>query len=193
MKKVLLAVFTVLTIMSVNAQEKGKIRVGLDLGYVFATGGGGLLVNLEPKYNIADNMSVGIRFSSAAVGRNLTSPDITDSDALDIDLAFNSSYLATFDYYFNKGNSSTAPYIGAGLGSYSFGKIKGIEPGLNELPDAESKFGGMIRGGVEFGKFKLGIEYNIVPSTDYGDDITSTNSYFGASVGFYVGGGKWGK
>jgi len=42
-------------------------------------------------------------------------------------------------------------------------------------------------------EYKLGVEYNIVPSTDYGDDITSTNSYFGASVGFYVGGGKWGK
>ena len=61
MKNILLITIMVLGITSLSAQEKGKVRVGLDLGYAFATGGGGALVSLEPKYNLTNNSNVGLR------------------------------------------------------------------------------------------------------------------------------------
>ena len=57
MKYLLVITIIVLGITSLSAQEKDKVRVGLDLGYVFAKDGGGILFNLEPKYNLTDNSS----------------------------------------------------------------------------------------------------------------------------------------
>ena len=49
----------------------------------------------------------------------------------------------------------------------------------------------MIRGGIELGKLRLAFEYNIIPKTDFESGGSISNSYFGVSIGFYVGGGKW--
>ena len=56
----------------------------------------------------------------------------------------------------------------------------------------------MIRAGVELGKFRIGAEYNIVPSSDLQNSSGVTvgsaiNEYYGITLGFFVGGGKWGK
>ncbi len=41
----------------------------------------------------------------------------------------------------------------------------------------------MISGGIEIGKLRLALKYNIVPKTDFeGGEIK--NSYLGASIGF---------
>ncbi len=188
-KLVLFGAIIALGLTNVNAQEKGKIRVGLDLGYSGGSGGGGVLVNIEPKYNISDNMNVGLRLGAAAFARSLEG----NGAEVDLDVATNGNYLATFDYYFNNGNSSLAPYLGAGLGIYSLAKANFSSAGTSATVRAENEFGGMVRGGVEIGKFRLGVEYNIVPKTDLDAGVSSKNSYLGVSLGFYVGGGKWKK
>jgi len=66
MNRLLLVVIFVFGISSMNSQEKEKFRMGLDLGYAFASEGGGALFNIEPKYNITDNSNVGIRIGAAA-------------------------------------------------------------------------------------------------------------------------------
>lgn len=166
MKKLLLIGFIILGITSISAQEKGKIRAGLDLGGYF-NDDGGVLLSLEVKYNLTDNSNVGMRFGAK-------------SDPLGGDAA---NYIsATYDYYFHNNNSSRAPFIGAGLGGYS------------GVYDDKFNFTGMIRGGVELRKFRISLEYNLIPDTELiiGDfSIVYKNSYFGASIGFYVGGGKW--
>jgi len=185
MKNILLITIMVLGITSLSAQEKGKVRVGLDLGYTFATGGGGALVSLEPKYNLTDNSNVGLRIGLAAYVRNI------ESD-INLDASVNSSVLATYDYYFNKGNSSTSPFLGAGLGIYSLASLKS-DSLINDEIGNGTEFGGMIRGGVELGKLRLALEYNIVPKTDFQLGRSIKNSYLGASIGFYLGGRKWKK
>lgn len=187
MKKLLLVAAIITIGISVNAQEKGKIRVGLDFGYAFAKGGGGGLVSLEPKYNVTDNSNVGLRIGLAAYVRNI------DSN-IDLDASINSNVLATYDYYFNKGNSSTSPFLGAGLGIYSLASIKSDSfiYDQNEVGSG-TEFGGMIRGGAEFGKLRLAIEYNFVPKTKFPQGQSIKNGYLGASIGFYLGGGKWKK
>ena len=55
----------------------------------------------------------------------------------------------------------------------------------------------MVRVGVELDKFRIGAEYNFVPSSNLqtvqGEVIgQATNEYFGFTLGFFVGGGRWG-
>jgi outer membrane protein W len=202
MKKIILSLAALMTFAFATAQEEGKFRVGLDLGYTIPSGGGGgILISLEPKYNITDNMNIGLRFGSAAMVRNFSGSDIDGN--LKANIASNGSYLATYDYYF-KGSSSFVPYVGAGAGIYTLANVgfSSTDVSANEASllklDATSKFGGLIRAGFEWGKFRMGLEYNIVPKSNLvdftGEKIgTAQNSYLGIHLGFYVGGGKWGK
>lgn len=64
--------------------------------------------------------------------------------------------------------------------------------------DATGKMGGLVRGGFEWGKFRMGLEYNWVPKTTLEDSNGNTigkiaNSYLGIHLGFCLCGGKWGK
>lgn len=173
MKKLLVITFFIFGIMSINAQEKGKFRVGLDLGGVFSQGEGGLLVSIEPKYSLTDNSNLGLRLGAATEISGI----IADGS---------SSVLGTYDYYFNNENSSFSPFLGAGLGLYFYERVS-----LFGSNSSETKFGSLIRGGAELGKFRIALEYNILPKTNYESGESVKNSYFGASLGFYVGGGKW--
>lgn len=187
MKKVyLLLILAVVGVLSINAQEKGRVRGGIDFGYCAPKGGGGIAVDLNLGYNIADNMNVGVKYASAVMGKTIKS----DGISVDADLKATSSYLGTFNYYFNSGKSSFAPFVGCGLGYYALGNLKIADLGSDVSVDG--KFGGLLTTGFEAGKFKLGVEYNIVPSTKV-ESATVTNSYLVVSLGFYFGGGRWKK
>ena len=196
MKKIILSVCIAFFCVSGYAQKEGGFRVGLDLGVVPTNGGGGVLFSLEPKYNIKDNMNVGLRIGIAAIVR-----DINDSGATtSAKVAANGSYVATYDYYFNGAGKSFVPYIGAGAGYYSIANVEfdDTDNSDNVMVDATGKMGGLVRGGFEWGKFRMGLEYNLVPESTLQDNNgnnqgTVANSYVGIHLGFYVGGGKWGK
>ncbi|MFH6971898.1 hypothetical protein DR871_011150 [Flavobacterium petrolei] len=196
MKKIILSACIAFFCVSSYAQKEGGFRVGLDLGVVPTNGGGGALFSLEPKYNIKDNMNVGLRIGIAAIVR-----DINDSGATtSAKVAANGSYVATYDYYFNGAGKSFVPYIGAGAGYYSIANVELDDTNnSNDVNvDATGKMGGLVRGGFEWGKFRMGLEYNLVPESNLQDingnnQGTVANSYLGIHLGFYVGGGKWGK
>jgi hypothetical protein len=196
MKKIILSVCIAFFCVSGYAQKEGGFRVGLDLGVVPTNGGGGVMFSLEPKYNIKDNMNVGLRIGIAAIVR-----DINDSGATtSAKVAANGSYVATYDYYFNGAGKSFVPYIGAGAGYYSIANVEfdDTDNSDNVMVDATGKMGGLVRGGFEWGKFRMGLEYNLVPESTLQDingnnQGTVANSYVGIHLGFYVGGGKWGK
>jgi outer membrane protein W len=181
-----------------NAQEKGKFRVGLDLGYtVPSAGGGGILYYLEPKYNIQENMNIGLRIGGATMARDVVYIQSTD-DATG-KLSANGIIALTYDYYFKKPGSNFAPFVGAGLGWARFGSFEvdtTIDPDDYGTLSTNSAIAPMIRAGFEARKFRLGLDYNFIPKSDLvnlqGDVIgTSANSYLGIAIGFYVGGGKW--
>ncbi|HET9825207.1 MAG TPA: hypothetical protein VFP87_07735, partial [Chitinophagaceae bacterium] len=104
-------------------------------------------------------------------------------------------YLATGDYYFMN-DYAFRPFAGAGMGLY---RIAGVQVNSGtEGASATSKFGGMIRAGVELSHLRVGVEYNIVPSTTFqGYDmngnpatLTSKNGYIGLKLGVCFGGGR---
>jgi len=195
MKKLFFALTLMLAVAQVShAQEEGKFRVGLEAGYTMPSGGGGVLFAVEPKYNIADNMNIGIRFESAAMAKNVN----VGSNSAEASLTASISYSGTFDYYFNSGSSSFAPFFGAGAGYSSLGSVgfdvtdvEGIEgdAGL----EVDGKFGGLLRAGFEASKFRLAATYNLIGKTELAEGLEVKNSYLGISLGFYLGGGKWKK
>jgi hypothetical protein len=196
MKKIILAIIGILAFENGYSQEEGKFRVGLDLGYAAPTnGGGGIMFSIEPKYNIKDNMNVGLRIGGAGMAREVESDGITISG----NLSANGSYVATYDYYFSREGKTFVPYLGAGAGYYELANLEfdNVSSGSYQV-DGNGKMGGLLRGGFEWSKFRMGLECNLVPKSTLkntnGANVGSiSNSYFGFHLGFYVGGGKWGK
>lgn len=183
MKKIFYALLLMLAVGQVaQAQAQGKFRVGLDLGYTMPDGGGGVLIAIEPKYNIADNMNIGLRFESAAMAKNVSSDILT----MEASLAASGTYSGTFDYYFNSGSSSFAPFLGGGVGYSTLGNLSSsvdteLVEGSVEL-EVDGKFGGLIRAGFEAGKFRVAATYNLIGKTDLGEGAEIKNSYLGISL-----------
>jgi len=182
------------------AQEEGMFRVGMDLGYTIpGSGGGGLLFYLEPKYNIKDNLNIGLRFGTAAMVRDIKYYSM--SDEVTGTLSANVSVALTADYYFEGLGENFAPFVGGGIGSMSFASLE-----INSETDLDDDYLGtfetrnalapFIRAGFETGKFRLSLDYNIVPKSNIinsqGAVIgESGNSYLGIAIGIFVGGGRW--
>jgi hypothetical protein len=71
---------------------------------------------------------------------------------------------------------------------------------IEELPNPSKTLGGALRAGFEAGKFRMALEYYLIPATTKYDVVnimkpegSSANSYLSLNVGFYFGGGKWKK
>ncbi len=190
MKKIFFAFLLMLAVVQVSqAQEEGKFRVGLEGGYTMPSGGGGVLLAIEPKYNIADNMNIGIRFESAAMAKNVSQNGLS----LEANIAASGTYSGTFDYYFHNGSSSFAPFFGAGAGYSTLANIAFDEAGPeSDEAELDGKFAGLLRTGFEAGKFRLTVSYSLVGKSEI-EGAEIKNSYLGVSLGFYLGGGKWKK
>lgn len=200
MKKVILTLVGILSLTCATAQEKNKFRIGMDLGYIKPIeGNGGASFAIEPKFNITDNMNVGLRVGTALMARSVTD---AGGNKVNAKLTGNVNFALTYDYYIKSAGSSFAPYIGVGVGNYRISAANvtiGDNSTLNTTAkdialNSESKFGALGRIGFEVGKVRLGAEYNFVPKSVQNinkQDFKYQNSYVGVTLGFYLGGGKW--
>jgi outer membrane protein X len=170
-------------------------KVDVSAGYALPAGSGskgGVLLVVEPKYAVMSNLSLGLRMEIAIVAR--FSGYDANGNPLDLSVKGSGGYLATADYYFTD-NYSFRPFVGAGAGIFTLASAE--SSGAGSAIATGAKFGGMIRGGIEAGHFRFGIEYNLIPkSTLNGYDvngdpakISSKNSYLGIKVGVCFGGG----
>jgi len=204
MKKLVLSLLIAAMAFNVNAQEKGKIRVGLDAGLGLPNAGAGFNGGLDLRYNIEDNINVGLKFTSGLLIKDINVDNVANTASLTTSII--SSYLATSDYYFGKGTSIFSPFLGGGLGFYKVINI-GLSASGTSTPTpptntsvflGETKFGGLLRGGFELGHFRMGLEYYLIPSSNTVDinnviNGTTGNSFLNISLGFYFGGGHWKK
>jgi len=205
MKKFIFSILLCLLVVSLQAQVKGKLRLGGNLGLTIPTGGfGGAIDVLDLRYNFLDNLNAGVKVGGAFMLRDVTQV----SDAMtEATMHLNTNIMLVGDYYFNKGTSSFAPFIGGGIGSFSiFDLYMQAESDteynyeLDEIPSPERTYGGALRAGFEIGKFRMALEYYIIPETtkyDVNNILqaagTSANNYVSLNLGFYFGGGKWKK
>ncbi len=195
MKKIVLSFLLLAAVAIANAQYEFKpFKVDVSLGYAIPGGEGakgGVLFVIEPKYAVIPSVSLGLRLETAIMARGRTDASGTNTE---FDVKAAGSYLVTGDYYFT--SSKARPFAGAGLGLYSLAAASTEDEGASV--SSGSKFGQMIRAGVELSHFRVGLEYNIVPKTtmEYinsnGVKTTSSmkNGYVGIKVGFTIGGGR---
>ena len=201
MKKLITILVLTLVIHTTYSQQADRFRFQMDLGAAAPKDGGiGALVNLEPQILVMKNLAVGMRFGFAGLAKDITYYEIPDDYTGEI--AGNTSVSGTVNYYFNYGKNRVAPYIGAGFGYYGLSNIdiEGTDIDEDDIENLKASFAWapMIRAGVELGKFRIGAEYNFVPKSDLqnvsGEVIgQATNEYFGFTLGFFVGGGRWGR
>jgi outer membrane protein X len=196
MKKITFSILLLASVIFVSAQNQFKpFKFDLSTGYAIPSGKGakgGILFVGEPKYAVIPNLSVGLRFEIAVMARGMSD---ASGNVAQVDVKAAGSYLATGDYYFTQ--NVVRPFSGVGLGIYSLASASASNS--TAAAGAGSKFGEMVRAGVEISHFRLGFEYNIVPTTNIqavdaqsGETytITSKNSYIGIKIGATIGGGR---
>lgn len=195
MKKIAFSILCIGLAIISNAQTSFKpFKVDLSTGYAIPGGKGakgGILFAIEPKYAVIPNLSVGLRFEAAVMARGFADQN---GNAAEVDVKAAGSYLATADYYLT--NNTVRPFAGAGLGLFSLASASANDNG-GSAGATGSKFGGLVRAGVEISHFRLGVEYNLVPQTTVTViDGNSTyeskakNGYIGIKIGAVIGGGK---
>ena len=200
--KNLLAIFILSSTITLSTKGQDAVnlkpfKVDLSIGYAIPGGEGtkgGIVLAVEPKYAVIPNLAVGLRMEGAIIAK--FSGYDENGNAMNTKVKAAGSYLATGDYYFTN-NYALRPFAGAGAGIFS---LAGIEVNSSsENISGGSKFGGMVRGGIEAGHFRLGLEYNIVPKTtfegydsdgNYVTGLTSSNNYMGIKIGAFIGGGR---
>ena len=198
MKKITLGILFLSSVVFAKAQdaEFKPFKVDLALGYAIPGGTGakgGVLFALEPKYAVIPNVSVGLRMEGAVMVRGHVD---ANGNAEDLSAKAAGSYLVTGDYYFT--STTVRPFAGLGLGIYSLATASSDNNGTTSSASAGSKFGEMVRAGVEIAHFRVGLEYNIVPKTKYEvvasngakSELSSKNGYIGIKLGFFIGGGR---
>jgi len=159
------------------AQESGKLRIGLDIGYpkvnesVF-----GLLGAIELKYNLRDNMNIGLK----AEGVSFTKHKSYSANVL--------SFSVTYDYYFHAEGSRWAPFIGAGLGYY-FCNVS--DSSFSDKKHSYNNPTCFIRTGFEFKKFRTFFAYNLIRKPSESNLSNRNSDYISLGIGFYIGGGIW--
>lgn len=117
---------------------------------------GGISLGAELRYNVKDNISVGLRSEISFLGN----AEI-DSDDENFDLGAFKTAMATADYYFST-TSSRRFFAGIGIGNFQTAtlEIRDGQGTINEI-GGSSSFGLMPRAGFEFGHLRIEVQYNI--------------------------------
>ena len=185
MKKILFSTLLLGVAFFGNAQSTAfkPFKFDFAVGYGIPAGSGssaGVILALEPKYSINNNITLGLRFEGAVLAKASydANTGVTKADA-----HFNASYLATGDYFFN--TNSFRPFVGLGVGLFNSVAAAADNTGTAEASVSTNKFGAAPRVGFEAGHFRMGVEYNIA-----GKSGSINNNYLGIKIGFFVGGGK---
>lgn len=194
-KEKLLQIITLFYLLNLNAQVTLRIEPGVLLET--DSNNLGLLLNIEPKVKASENTVIGLRFGIAINPQKIRLDDSLPYFIDEMDDNAVISFVPTYDYYFN--NKYHRPYVGFGLGYYLFNDIdvsNRNSGSLNVLEgNVKNQLGFLLRGGLEIGNTRYGLEYNFMPKADIkipdGQTIgTINNSYLGLSIGFKIGGRK---
>ncbi|MDR0753945.1 MAG: porin family protein [Prevotellaceae bacterium] len=180
MKKLLfIAVLICGVALSAQSQEFKPFRVDAGIGYALPFSDaldGGIQFYLEPKYEVAPQIAVGLRWEGSLFAG-------VEQEGQSVDVKLSSAYMVTGDYYFN--NNKFRPFAGLGLGLYSIGAASVTVNDQTVEGEAKNNFGAMIRAGFDISHFRLALSYNYGGKS--GDE---TFHFFGATIGFYLGGGR---
>ena len=164
------------------AQEAGKLRMGLEGGILFPleeSDGVFLKKAMELKYNLQNNMNIGIKAESTSFWKTKSY------------IANLLSFFATYDYYFHSEGNLFSPFIGAGLGYYFCKADDYYYYPHDYLKRKTNNPTFFIRTGFEYWKLRTSLAYNLVRNPNEISPEGKNNDYVSLTIGFYIGGGKW--
>lgn len=191
-RKQLLASFFILIVFTASAQDRFEVvhhykpfEVELNAGYARPQGKGakvGVLLGMEPRYNLVDRVAIGLRMEATAMARGYVGVDGTTPNG-NGEAGIGMHFTPTVEYYFT--NRLVRPFIGGGAGIYNFLSIEANSDngGSVQVP-ASTRFGGFGRAGIEIWHLRAAFEYNFVGKTN-----NINNNYFGIKLGIVLGGG----
>ncbi len=155
-----------------QAESYQPVRVDLTVygAYVPADAnawGGGAAI--EPKYNLTDQLSIGLRFEAAAFVTQSVQVGPAGSQQVSISQGARAvtAYLAKADWYFT--TSTVRPFAGLGLGLYRIGSGSQSVTGSGTVVQTASTFQGFglcPQLGVNFGGFRLAGTYHVITGGD---------------------------
>lgn len=181
MKRLALPLLALLVLAAPAARAQAPnfqpIRVDLTFFGAYASAdatswGGG--VTLEPKYNLTDHLSIGLRFDAAAfVTQDVTVSSETGDASVSQGARAVTTFLAKADYYLT--TTPVRPFVGLGLGLYRIGAGSQDVSGGSVVQTASSfsGFGLCPQLGVNFGGFRLAATYHLVTG---GDMVVATQA-----------------
>lgn len=187
MRRILLYIlFLMLTTFYMSAQSDYhtfKVDVGMLVGDVSEHNVGLMAPYIEPKFNINNNITIGIRAEYVFYTKedfikyDPQNPYFSDFDAD----GWTMSVLPTIDYYFS--DTFIRPFVGIGAGVYYMYNTKENSFDFNHDQRVVA-FGYAPRIGFNIGQFRIAAEYNAILSEEV------TLNYFAFKVGYEIGGGK---
>lgn len=186
MKRSVLHIFCLLVLaLPLSAQNEYrpfKLDVGFLLGEVNEHSVGLVAPYIEPKLNINNHFTVGMRFEYVFYSKeNFIDYDPNNPYWSDFDAdGWTFSTVLSGDYYFN--DHYFRPFVGVGAGLYYMYNAK--ENSYLNFNEHTLSFGYVPRVGFNLGEFRCACEYNFILS-----DKTNL-SYFSLKVGYEIGGGK---
>src|SRR6266542_2719344 len=180
MKLILFLFLSLHALINAFAQSRTykPFKLDLAIGLLFPTGNTFLderfLFAMEPKYNLTDQLSLGLRMEVAPYTNFAGSSNEFVVKSV-------SSYLLTSDYFFNNAKKFR-PFIGIGTGIF----LQTIRSnGFPIVTTKEKKFGLETRVGLERNHFRLALEYN----TTFNNQESKMN-YISLKMGVFLWGNR---
>ncbi|MEM9649375.1 MAG: hypothetical protein AAF969_12920 [Bacteroidota bacterium] len=183
-------------LQQVLAQDDSNIKLNLEPGILLKTKSEslGFLINVEPSIAVSVRCVIGLRFGLAInphrFENNNSSQFSFDKETDHAVLSF----VPTYNYYLNE--NYNRPYVGLGVGYYVVSAIDIANPS-EDVSEGSTKnqIGFMTRGGMEFGRTKIGLEYNFIPKADVSIPNGQTigkiaTGYLGLAIRFTMGGNR---
>jgi len=192
MKKIGLLIGALIICNLVSAQ----LAFVFDLGLVYPQPAGGPFhvaaagLYLEPKVVVDEQIGIGLKLEMDAASNVSAVADNGSTSTTNSQMAA-VTIMGTGDYYFS--TNKVRPFAGGGLGYMAY--ARNYQVAGASLQDAAKGVGGMIRGGIVLGTFRLAVEHNFMLARGQSATvIQGENSvkarFWGLKLGWEIGGGS---
>lgn len=199
-----LAVLTLAAASPALATSRSYQPVRVDVTFNLMAGSAdiaeyGVGAAVEPKYNLTDQLALGLRLEGAVLIPESVS---VGGDSMSMGARALSAYLAKADYYLT--TSRVRPFVGVAAGLYRIGGGEQSvgSTGVVQQAEAFDGFGFAPQIGVNFGRFRLAGTYHVITGGDrvvvsqaVGETIPTERAmptqYFTLELGGTFGGGRY--
>ncbi len=214
LKSKMLLIILLSCLFNLSVQSQSNVKLKIETGVLWTSKSAnpgfpwfnGFFFRVEPKLKTSKNTFIGLRIGASEnekIENYNPLQSYSYNNPNDGLIQFTNpdngiiSIVPTFDYYFNE--NKYRPYLGGGVGYYFLTNFTEVSPTGIPNPSenilevsVKNRLGILLRGGLDLGKFIIGLEYNFIPKTDIeipnGQVIgTINNSYVGLSIGYTIG------